>query len=409
MEDRTRCPMTDLSQPRFACSLSTATDSSAALKEAVEGLEAGLDGEAPDLVVAFATHHHGEALEGLGPRVARATGASALVGCTAESVIGDGREIEGRPGIALWSARLPGTEVRPFTIGAHQGEDGEPAFTGMPPIGQPERSSVLLLADPYTFPTDPFLGQLNERFAGVPVMGGMASGAMGTGQSLFFTAEGVRESGSIGVVLEGDVELRPVVSQGCRPIGKPWVITACEENRIQRLGGRAALEVLMETWHGLTPEDQALMQSAPFMGLAIDATKRTFERGDFLVRGIMGLNQADRSIAVADYVRRGQTVQLLVRDAASAGEDLLHLMGAQGGGALTGDQRSAGALLFSCNGRGSRMFGTPDHDVTKVQEGLRSPIPVAGFFAAGEIGPVGGRNFVHGFTASVAVFRPREA
>ena len=207
------------------------------------------------------------------------------------------------------------------------------------------------------------------------------------------------------MALEGGVELRPVVSQGCRPVGKPWVITDCERNLIRKLGGRPALEVLMETAHGMSADDRALMQSAPFMGLAIDATKSRFERGDFLVRGIMGLHQIDRAIAVADYVHRGQTVQFLVRDADSAGEDLRQLISSQGGGALDGP--GGGALLFSCNGRGARMFGEPDHDLRCVRTGLQSEIPVAGFFAAGEIGPVGGRNFLHGFTASVAVFRPR--
>jgi small ligand-binding sensory domain FIST len=399
-----------MTTPRFACALSTEKDSARALGEALENLDAGLEGEAPDLAVAFATHHHGTALEDLGPRLANASGAPVVVGCTAESVIGGRREVERSPGLALWAARLPGTDVRFFELDAAPGPAGEghespPTFSPLPPVGDPGSSSILLVADPYTFPVDAFLGVLNERFPGVPAMGGMASGAMGPGQSLLFTSEGVRESGCAGVVLEGDVELRPVVSQGCRPIGKPWVITACEENRIQALGGRPALEVLMETWHGLAPEDQALLQSAPFLGLAIDPSRSTFERGDFLVRGIMGLHQKERAIAVADYVRRGQTIQLLVRDAASAGEDLRCLMEAQGGGAVEGG--AAGALIFSCNGRGTRMFGEPDHDVGRVHAGLESEVPVAGFFAAGEIGPVGGRNFLHGFTASVAVFRSR--
>ncbi len=400
--------------PRFASSLSTTQHSKTAIDEALGELEAGLGDEAPDLVVAFATHHHGPALEDLGPRLQRATGSSVVIGCTAESVIGGTREAEGSPGVALWAARLPDTEVRFFeTQAIASGEEDGPGFSAMPPIGEPERSSVLLLADPYTFPVDPYLSLLNEKYAGVPTMGGMASGAMGAGQSLFFTADGVRDSGCIGVVLEGGVELRPVVSQGCRPVGKPWVITECTQNHVKKLGGRPALEVLMETWQGLSAGDQKLVQSAPFLGLAVDASRSSFLRGDFLARGIMGLNQAERTFAVSDFVRRGQTVQLLVRDAASAGEDLLALMSDQGGGALidpiTDGPPTAGALIFTCNGRGTRMFETPDHDITRVHEGLSAQVPAAGFFAAGEIGPVGDRNFLHGFTASVAVFRPRRS
>jgi len=400
-----------MSSPHFACALSVRTEAAQAIREALAELDSSLAGVTPDLVAAFATHHHGPALEKLGPELARATGARVVIGCTAESVIGGAREVEGRPGLSLWAAHLPDTDVRYFEVSAQAGpagSDKEPVFAGLPSVGDPSRACLLVMADPYTFPADSFLCELNEKLAGVPAMGGMASGAMGPGQTLFFTADGVRDSGCIGAVLEGAIELRPVVSQGCRPVGKAWVITECERNLIKKLGGRPALEVLMETWNTLSPEDQKLLQSAPFVGLAIDPTRTRFERGDFLVRGIMGLNQRDRAIALADFVRRGQTVQLLVRDARSAGEDLRCLIASQGGGALGEAERSAaGALIFSCNGRGSRMFGVPDHDVGCVRSGLSADLPVAGFFAAGEIGPVGGRNFLHGFTASVALFRSR--
>jgi small ligand-binding sensory domain FIST len=268
----------------------------------------------------------------------------------------------------------------------------------------------LLTADPYTFPMDAFLTRLEEAFPGVPAMGGMASGAMGPGQTFFFSAEGVSDGGCHGLVLEGDIELHPVVSQGCRPVGKPWVITECERNSIKKLGGKPAMEVLIETLNHLRKVEPLMReaQSMPFLGLAIDATRTRFQRGDFLVRGIMALNQRDRSVVVADFVRRGQTVQLLVRDAASASEDLQALVSAHsdsGLGALARD--SCGALLFSCCGRGARMFGKPDHDAHCVRTTLGVDVPLAGFFAAGEIGPVGGRNFLHGFTASLALFRQR--
>lgn len=392
-----------MTSPRFASALSVDPTARTALRAALDQLEAGLEGRTPDLVTAFATHHHGSALEDLGPRVARATGARVVLGCTAESVIGTGREAEGSPGIALLAACLPDTELRPFEIRAHAGEDGSPAFSGLPPVGDTERSGILMVADPYTFPVDPFLQELNERFAGVPASGGLASGAMGPGQTLFFTAEGVRESGCVGVVVEGACELLPVVSQGCRPIGKPWVVTECERNVIKKLGGRPALEVLLEALSTLPADVQQLFQRSPFLGLAVDARRTTFDRGDFLARAIMGTVQRDRTVAVADFVRRGQTVQLLVRDSTSAGEDLRTLVAARAGH----DPREAGVLLFSCNGRGSRMFAVPDHDADCVATGLGAPAPLAGFFAAGEIGPIGRRNFMHGFTASVAILRSR--
>ena len=405
----TRTPRT-LSAPRFSSALSTEAESARAIAASIGELDAGLRGATPDLVLAFATHHHGPALEGLGPALARATGAAVVAGCTAESVIAGSREVEGRPGIALWAACLPNTTVRMHQITAHAGPGGDPAFSRLPAIGKPEDGCMLLLADPYGFPVDAFLARLNEALPGVPAMGGMASGALGPGQTLFFSADGVREAGCTVVAIEGAIELFPVVSQGCRPVGKPWVITDCERNLIKKLGGKPALEVLMETLSELGRTEGKARSSMPFFGLAIDPTRTLFERGDFLVRGIMALDQRQRAVAVADFVRRGQTVQLLVRDAKSAGEDLESLLASQGGGALSGEEReSSGALLFSCNGRGTRMFGKPDHDARCVQNGLRADIPLAGFFAAGEIGPVGGRNFLHGFTASVAVFRPRRS
>ena len=393
--------------PRFASSLSTALGSGRAEREAAADLLAELEGQRPDLLAVFATHHHAAALHGLARRLGAETGAGALLGCTAESVIGGGREVEGEPALALWAGVLPGTRVRSFHVTAIPGPDGEPMFSGFPEISEPERASLLVLGDPFSFPVHAFLERLNAEFPGVPAVGGMASGGSQPGEQLLLTGEGAVNEGLVGVVLEGGIEVRPVVSQGCRPVAKPWVITACEENVVEKLGGQPALDVLQETMASLTPEDRELFRNGPFVGLAVDANKTTFQRGDFLVRGLAGLDQKRKLFAVSDRVRRGQTIQFLVRDADSAGEDLRHLLRIQGGGAVPEDPRSAGALLFSCNGRGSRMVSVPDHDVGCVHAGLARDLPLAGFFAAGEIGPVGNRNFLHGFTASVAVFRPR--
>lgn len=395
-----------MTSPRFANALSTLADPAAAEAEVVESLREGLAGASPDLLLVFVTHHHGAAIEGLGGRLAAALGAPAVLGCTGEHVIGGSREVENGPGLSVWGASLPGTAVRPFECSAVSGADGEVLFSEDPPIDDASRASMLLLGDPYTFPMDQFLAQLNESHPGVPAFGGMSSGGQGPGQNLLVGTDHVRDSGLLGVVLEGDIEVRSVVSQGCRPVGKPWVITKGKENLMQQLGGKAAVDVLMETIRDLAPADQELFRRGPFVGLAIDATKSNFERADFLVRQILGMHTQTRSVAVADMIRRGQTVQFLVRDAAAAGEDLSELMQSEGGGPVT-DPHAAGALLFSCNGRGSRMFAEPDHDVSRVQAGLAEGVPVAGFFAAGEVGPVGGRNFLHGFTASVAVFRSR--
>lgn len=393
--------------PRFAAALSVDPDSAKAERQCIERVLAGLDGASPDLVAVFVSHHHGASIEGLGPRIANALGARVLVGCTGESVIGGTREVEAEPALSVWAASLPGTRVTPFECTVQFDADERPSFSALPPIGDPQKSSIVLFADPFSFPADDYLRVLNEKLPGVPAIGGMASGGMGPGQNLLITADGLRAAGAYGVVLEGDIEVRSVVSQGCRPIGKPWVVTASHENLVQKLGGRTAIEVLAETLQNLPPKDRQLFQRQPFVGLAIDPSKSTFERGDFLVRQIVGVQPQEKAIAVNDVPRRGATLQFLVRDAESASEDLAHLVTTQGGGAIHGAANAAGALLFSCNGRGSRMFSARDHDVSRVREGLHSDLPIAGFFAMGEIGPVGRRNFLHGFTASVAVFRQR--
>jgi small ligand-binding sensory domain FIST len=405
-------PATEL--PSFASALSTDADPGRAEEQAIEGLRTGLQGGEPDLVCAFVSHHYGEAIERLGPRVAAALGASNLLGCTGEGIIGAAREIEREPALSLWGACLPETIVRPFQVearlgGSGEASEGELVFSGMPRVKARSKASLLLLADPFSFPMDEYLKRLNTELPGVPAVGGMASGGMGPGQNLLFTQSGLVEGGAIGVVLEGGVEVRAVVSPGCRPIGKPWVVTECEENLALKLGGRPAMEVLMETLMALPATDQQHFQKRPFVGLAIDPAKHEFRPGDFLARQVVGLQTKKQAVAVGDHLRRGQTVQFLIQDAGTASSDLTALMGAQGGGAVmsSGSAPSAGALLFSCNGRGSRMFDEPDHDVTRVRKGLAADVPVSGFFAMGEIGPVGGKNFLHGFTASVAVFRRR--
>ena len=407
---RTTAPMespNDPQAPRFASALSVDPRSPRAEEQVAEGLLLGLDGRTPDLLAVFVSHHHGGAIEELGPRLKARTGAKAVLGCTGESIIGGSREVEQEPALSIWGASLPGSQVRPFSVEALAGPDGVPVFSALPPVERRGEASVLLLGDPHSFPMDDYLGRLNEELPGVPVVGGMASGGMGPGQNLLIHDGGLLGGGALGAVIEGAVEVRSIVSQGCRPVGKPWVVTSCHEHLLHKLGGRPAVDVLMETLQGLGPEDQKLFQRAPFIGLAIDPRKSEFERGDFLVRGILGLQAKERAIAVAEVLRKGQTVQFLVRDAASASEDLQHLL--QSHARQTGgeDARRAGALLFSCNGRGTRMFAGPDHDVGCLRASLAGDLPVAGFFAMGEIGPVGGKNFLHGFTASVALFRQR--
>jgi small ligand-binding sensory domain FIST len=227
-------------------------------------------------------------------------------------------------------------------------------------------------------------------------MGGMASAARGPGGNHLVLNGQVFTDGAVGVLLGGGADVRAVVSQGCRPIGQPYVVTRAERNTVYELGGQPAYQRLVDMAStSLDEHDLRLVNRGLHMGLVIDEHKADFGRGDFLVRNVIGADVEHGVIAVNDIVDVGTTVQYHVRDAATADEDLREM--------LAGRDAEA-ALVFTCNGRGIRLFGRPHHDAAVVAEALDDPA-TAGFFAAGEFGPVGGRNFVHGFTASVALFR----
>jgi small ligand-binding sensory domain FIST len=394
----------------FAAALSTAPAFSQAAAEVCQKAGADLGGPADLAVVFFSPHHAGHAAE-LAGLLRRLLGAKAALGCVAESVIGVGREVEQAPALSLWLARWDRpVSVQPFHLTLERTADG-PSLFGWPDAllggavtpGEPftpARAAVLLLGDPYSFPADLFLQRINEAAPGVPVLGGMASGAE-AGEVRLVQDDQVREAGAVGVLLEGEqLGLRWIVSQGCRPIGRPYVVTRAEQNVIQELGGRTPLEQMRELWQTLGEVDQKLFQQGLHIGRVLNEYQSEFQRGDFLIRNVLGLERQSGALVINDQVRVGQTVQFQVRDAAGADEDLHALLQLD---LSAREKRPAGALVFSCNGRGTRLFGEPDHDAKAIGQEA-GPIPLAGFFAQGELGPVGGQNFIHGFTASVALF-----
>lgn len=397
---------------RFASAISNAEDLKAALGEVAERALTGLGSGAPDLAVVFTTAHHTQAEEDLGRLLRARVGAKALIGVTAGGVIGGGRESEERPGISLFLARLPGCEVRPFSLPPQ--EDAEPPldlWKRSVPIRAGERASALLFADPFTIQIMALLDLANEEWPGLPVVGGVASGGHRPGVNRLYVQDETLRGGAVGAVLAGPVEVRTVVSQGCRPIGRHLVITKASGNVINQIGGKPALVVLREVIGSLDERDQSLAARALHVGRAIDERREKFGRGDFLIRNPLGVDPESGALAVGDTFRVGQTIQLHVRDAASAGEDLRHLLeGERGRGRepAPGGGSAEGALLFQCNGRGRRFFGVENHDTGVMREVL-GDVPVAGFFCGGEFGPVGGKNFIHGFTSSIALFGARSA
>jgi small ligand-binding sensory domain FIST len=366
-----------------------------AFAEAAGRAAMALGGAPADLVFVFAGAPNLDwAAEGLA-HVHERLGPRALVGCGAQGVVGAGRELE-QGGVAIWAASMPEAELETFHLETLTAGDSL-AVAGMPDLDGTD--VAFMLVDPYSFPAEPLLDQIAEDQPGLPVLGGLASAGDGAGSTLLMCDGEVVSEGAVGVTLAG-VDVRTCVSQGARPIGPEMAITAADANVIHELASKPALERLKSAIGELDPEERELAGSGLLIGIVIDENRPEYLRGDFLVRGLLGADEESGSIAVGEPVRVGQTVRMQVRDGDSADEDLREVLGR-----LTDELAGppAGALIFTCNGRGSHMFEVPDHDAAALDQALGGA-PVAGFFCAGEIGPVGTRSFVHGFTATMAVF-----
>jgi small ligand-binding sensory domain FIST len=357
-------------------------------------------GERPDLALVFVTPPHAGVLEDAAAAIDEVLSPLVLLGCAAESVVGPYREVERSAAVSLFAARTG--PLLPLLLEASvDGAFDATAASGWPVDIPFDPQALLVVADPYSFPVEQFLDRIATRHPGLPVVGGMASAARGPGGNRLASGRRVTSSGAVGVILGPGVEVETVVSQGCRPFGDPLVVTKAERNVIVELAGRPALERLVaQAHHSLSKEELGLLDTGGLhVGRVIDEHRERFDRGDFLVRNVIGADRQVGALAVSEMMPVGTTVQFHLRDARSADEDL-RLM-------LEG-RRADAALVFTCNGRGTRMFEEPHHDVGVLADSI-GRLPTAGFFAAGEIGPVGGRNFLYGFTASIALLRDPRA
>jgi small ligand-binding sensory domain FIST len=380
---------------RIGAGLSTLESAWEGATEAAREARGGARGRVEvDLAFLFLSPAHLDEAEAAAEAVREELAPRHLLGCVAEGVVAGVRELEEGPAVAVWAGVLSGAEIECFHVGAVQREDGI-AVAGVPVLHDP--GLVLLLVDPRTFPAEPFLTRLNEAHERVPLVGGIAAGGRRPGAQALILDDAVHSEGAVGAVVSG-LPVLTVVSQGCRPVGHEAVITRCEGNVVYELAGRRALERLRGEIAALSFEEQALAARGLLVGLVIDENRPEYDTGDFLMRGLLGADNATGALALGDTVRVGQTLRFFVRDAASADADLRQALG----GTLR-HARPAGALLFTCNGRGTNMFPEPDHDARVVAE-LLGTQALAGFFCGGEIGPVGGKAFLHGFTATLAVF-----
>ncbi len=425
-----------------ASGLSAQTDPVKAAAAACNECLIHLGGAPCDLAFVFFTSHHVERAADISAKVRTRLRATHTIGVSAESVAGGTTELERTPGLSILALSLPGARLSAFTSDSFPPLDAtEPEHVAVLSGGigaATDTAAVFVFADPFSIPALQLIPALNKarqrdesgKPAGI-VFGGLASAARAPGGNALFHNDRVLRFGAVGITISGPVVVDALVSQGCRPVAAPMVITKARNNLILQLGGRPARDVMREVVTEMNPAERAALSSGLFVGRVINEYKDRFGRSDFLIRAVVGEDPGSGAIAVADFVRVGQTVQFHVRDADTATQDLGLLLDAQ-----RLHERPAGALLISCNGRGTRLFRNPNHDAEAVSRGFASvkageqlakpgsmilpgagtstawsssaTFPLAGFFASGEIGPVGTDSYLHGNTACVAMFRERK-
>jgi len=391
---------------KWMTALSDAPTLAAALDEAIERLQQNLNGQSPDLCLAFVSSDFKTDYETVSATVQSRLKPRTFLGCSGGGVVGEGREVEHRPAVVLTAALLPDVQVTPLRIadGSLPGLDVSPrqwhSALGPSPLQEPH---FIILADPFSIRIENFIMGLDYAYPKAVKVGGLASGASQPGENALFLNSVCYRSGAVGVALSGNIALDTLVAQGCRPIGQVLRVTRCDRNILMELDGESPVKVLRGLFSTLDVRDQGLLQNALFLGLVMDPLKSHFTQGDFLVRNIVGLDPDKGLLAVGALLREGQRVQFHLRDAQTSTEDLTQILASYRSGAH--HEQVAGALLFSCLGRGEYLYGRSGHDTRLFQEKLGA-IPMAGFFCNGEIGPVGGTTYLHGYTSCFALFRP---
>lgn len=370
-----------------------------AVSSCIADLRRELGGEPPDLIVAFVSAGYGSSSHRLSARLVD-LGSRHLVGCSAGGVIGDGREVEVKLAVSLTAAVLPDVEVMPFHLESGAPADGD--TTDAAPGAND--AHFIVLADPFTFDSERFARQIDRRFPGGRVVGGLASGGREPGVNVLYLDDEVHRTGAVGVGLTGAIDVDILVAQGCRPIGAPMFVTRCRQNVVEQLDGQRPYDVVTELYQKLPRRDQDLFRHSLFLGIVMHSARQQYHQGDFLIRNILGLDRDSGVLVIGALAEEHSVVQFHLRDAQTSSDDLEAVLSRYHGGAVGG--APAGALMFSCLGRGLHLYGEPDHDSGLVQRHL-GPLPLGGFFCNGEIGPVNGQTFLHGYTSSIGLFRGR--
>lgn len=384
--------MGSMRRAAVAETVSVLEDSALAAEEAVSGILGAL-GEQPDLVTLFFTPHHRKFAREILDLIHRELKPKHIVGSSMSGVIGGGREVQAGPGLSLWAANLPGTQVFPFHL---ELEAEHSRIIGWPEA--PQSASTVLIAEPFSFPLEPFFRSLRKQDQLPVVIGGIASGADRRGENVLIFDHAITSEGAVGFVLEGTFRIEPVIAQGCIPVGPRFTVTRCEGNVILELGGRPAYEELSEVLIAIGEDERQKFMRAPHLGI-LPMENHTGEPGrDLLVRGVMGVDPHVGAVAITDQLGEGMSVQFQARDRVTAHSELASSLELAGSFC----PKVLGALQFSCTGRGLQLFHRADHDIQLIHEYWPN-LPVSGGFVAGEIGPVCGLPYIHGLAVCVGL------
>ncbi len=397
-------------QMQWANALSTRPSLEAAVADVVQQATTTLAAPA-DLGLVFISSAFTSEYSRLLPLLAERLSVPVLIGCSGGGVIGTSpwgqtQELEAEPALSLTLAHLPGVNVQPFHIVAEELPDLDSPpdawidLIGVPPSPIPQ---FVLLSSPLSSGTGDLLQGLDFAYPGSVTVGGLSSGGgMGSRGSLFYNDHLYRE-GTVGVALSGNIVVETIVAQGCRPIGKPLLVTKGDRNIILELDEQVPLIVLRDLIASLGEEERMLAQNSLSVGMAMDEFKQDLHQGDFLIRSILGVDPSAGAIAITDYVRPGQRLQFHLRDAQASAEDLEFLLMRYQKQQVS-EAATFGALMFSCVGRGEGLYKKPNFDSQLFRRYLNN-IPLTGFFCDGEIGPVGGSTFLHNYTSVFGICR----
>ena len=392
---------------KWASAVSEQAHLEQAIEECASDVLSKMGDAIPDLAVAFVSAHHESDFDNVARLIGQRLDSAKVFGCSGGGIIGDGVEVEQRPAVSITCANLPDVEIVDFHLdgGSLPDLDSGPAsWEELVKVSDSQDPQFVMLVDPFSFPVQDLLMGLDFAFSRSAKIGGMASGAQQQGGNALFLDDQVYRSGAVGLALHGNITVDTVVAQGCRPIGQTMRITESKENLMLKLDGKPPIEILKDLFQQMNSRDQDLMRHSLFLGVVMDELIDAPMQGDFLIRNVVGMDARTGVMAIGELLKEGQLVQFHLRDAETSAEDLTAVL--ERYAVENRENQVHGALLFSCLGRGQYLYGRANHDTEIFQEKL-GPVPLGGFFCNGEIGPVSGTTFLHGYTSSFGIFRPK--